>query len=557
MRHKEQIDCKLCAKFSLILNPAQLKNTICLLVFLSQCCFLLAQSDAILSLEKTTAKVTGEDFINNALTLADWLYNEGFFEKSVQWAEKAGEAAKKLKHNNYLAISLNQKAKSQMKISGKRQVMKSKAYKSFEESNAITTDAALKLDNLWHMKDLAVELDKKKDLDKIQREINLLNGSNGSGATTSSGGGLFSKRKKAQEEYERAKAQNQQLAAAVNSLSEEKASLAQQQQSLQTLIEAKETAIQNMTAAQIKQELLVSEQTRMLDSLQFAGAMDSMKLAQKDMVVLKQQAELQQKQAEIDLRNSQRKLLLAVVGLVAILGGALFLRYQTISKHNVVLSEKNSIIEAEKRRSEELLLNILPASIADELKKNGSAVARRYENASVLFTDFQGFSAISKQLSPEKLVNDLDYAFKNFDRIIGEHGLEKIKTIGDAYMCAGGLPEDGSGHPRDVVRAGLAIQRFLADWNMEKKRVGEPPFEARIGIHTGPLVAGVVGSRKFAYDIWGDTVNVASRMETTGDIGKVNISAATYSFVKDEFNCEYRGKVPAKNVGEVEMYFVS
>ncbi len=534
-----------------------MKNIICLLAFLSQCISLPAQSDAIKSLEKTTANVTGEDFINNALTLADWLYKEGFFEKSVEWAEKAGGAAQKLKHNNYLAISLNQKAKSQMKIPSKRQVMKSKAYKSFEESNLLTTDAALKLDNLSHMKDLAVELDKRKELDKIQREITLLNGGDGVGATTSSGGGLFSKRKKAQDEFEKAQAQNQQLAATVNSLAEEKATLAQQQQSLQMLIEAKETAIQSMTAAQIKQELLFSEQTRMLDSMQFAGAMDSMKLAQKDMIVQQQQAELQQKQAEIDLRSSQRNLLLALVGLVAILGGAIFFRYQTMSKHNAVLSEKNNIIEAERKRSEELLLNILPATIADELKKNGSAVARRYENASVLFTDFQGFSAISKQLSPEKLVSDLDYAFKNFDRIIGKFGLEKIKTIGDAYMCAGGLPEDGSGHPRDVVKAGLAIQQFLTDWNKEKKRIGEPPFEARIGIHTGPLVAGVVGSRKFAYDIWGDTVNVASRMETTGDIGKVNISAATYSFVKDEFKCEYRGKVPAKNVGEVEMYFVS
>lgn len=531
-----------------------MKKTIYLFAFLLQCSLLPAQSDAIKSLEKTTAKVTGEDYINNALTLADWLYNEGFFEKSVDWAGKAGETAKKLKLTNYLAISLNQKAKSQMKLPGKRQTMKSKAYKTFEESNGITTDADLKLDNLQHMKDLAVELEKKKDLEKIQREIAVLTGGD---ASVASSGGLFSKRKKAQEEIEKAQAQNQQLAATVNSLSAEKANLAKQQSSLQKLIAAKETAIQSMTAAQIKQQLLFSEQNRMLDSMQFAGAMDSMKLAQKDMVVQQQQAELQQKQAEIDLRNSQRNLLLAVVGLVALLGGALFLRYQTISKHNAVLSEKNSIIEAEKKRSEELLLNILPAAIADELKQNGAAVARRYENATVLFTDFQGFSAISKQLSPEKLVSDLDHAFKNFDRIIVAHGLEKIKTIGDAYMCAGGIPEDGSGHPRDVVNAALAIQQFLAGWNKEKKRVGEPPFEARIGIHTGPLVAGVVGSRKFAYDIWGDTVNVASRMETTGDAGKVNISAATFAFVKDDFKCEYRGKVPAKNVGEVEMYFVN
>ena len=161
----------------------------------------------------------------------------------------------------------------------------------------------------------------------------------------------------------------------------------------------------------------------------------------------------------------------------------------------------------------------------------------------------------AKQLPPDKLVHDLHHAFQNFDRIIGKYNIEKIKTIGDAYMCAGGIPDD-KGHPRDVVKAALEIQQFLNTWNKEKRKNGEPPFEARIGIHTGPLVAGVVGSRKFAYDIWGDTVNVASRMETSGEVGRVNISASTFSFVKDEFACEYRGKVPAKNVGDVEMYFV-
>ncbi len=527
---------------------------ICTLAILVSNLPLSAQSEAIKNLEGTTTKLTGEDYLNNALTLADWLYNEGFFEKSVEWADNAADAAKKLKQTSYLAISLNQRGKSQMKVPSRRDNLKNKAFKSFEESYSLTTDAELKLDNLLNMKELATQLNKKKELERIAREIAVLSGGDAS-VSTSGGGGLFSKRKKVQEDFEKAQAQNQQLSAEVNNLSEEKAKLANQQQGLQKMIAAREAAIQNMSAAQIKQQLLFSEQSRMLDSMQFAGAMDSMNLAQKEVVVQQQQAELQQKQAEIELQSSQRNLLLAIVGLVLFLGGALFFRYQTISNHNVVLSEKNRIIEEERRRSEELLLNILPASIADELKKNGAAVARRYESATVLFADFKGFSAISKQLSAEKLVFDLDYAFKNFDRIIGKHGLEKIKTIGDAYMCAGGLP-DHDGHPRDVVKAGLEIQQFLQEWNKEKRQAGELPFEARIGIHTGPLVAGVVGSRKFAYDIWGDTVNVASRMETSGEPGLVNISASTFSFIKDEFDCEYRGKVPAKNVGDVEMYFV-
>ncbi|MCU0349016.1 MAG: hypothetical protein MUC59_18905 [Saprospiraceae bacterium] len=535
-----------------------MKNILYLLLALFVSIQVTAQSDAIKNLEKTTLKQTGEDFVNNALTIADWLYAEGFYEKSVEWADKAEAAAKKLKNNAYVAISLNQKGKSQAKLPGRS---KAKAYKTFEESNELTTDADLKLDNLLNMRDLAKALDKKKDLAALEREIAVLNGGDASVTSTSSGG-LFSKRKKAQEEMEKAQAQNQQLSAAVTnlsqekeSLSKEKATLAKQRQGLQKMIAAKEAAIQNLSAEQIKQQLLFSEQSRMLDSMQYAGALDSMELAQKDMVVQQQQAELARKEAEISLKNSQRNLLLALVGLVAIFGGALFLRYLTISKHNAVLAEKNRIIEEERKRSEELLLNILPAAVATELKQNGSAQARRYDNATVLFTDFQGFSAISKQLSAEQLVSDLDYAFKHFDQIIGKYNLEKIKTIGDAYMCAGGLP-DKDGHPRDVVRAGLEIQQFLKKWNVEKRKAGESPFEARIGVHTGPLVAGVVGSRKFAYDIWGDTVNVASRMETSGEPGLVNISASTFSFVKDDFKCEYRGKVPAKNVGEVEMYFV-
>ncbi|MBI1225527.1 MAG: hypothetical protein GC192_09860 [Bacteroidetes bacterium] len=531
-----------------------MKYLICLFTSLLASSFLMAQSEAIKNLEATTAKLSGEDYINNSLTIADWLYNEGYFEKSVEWADKAATASKKLKLTNYEAISLNQWAKSQMKVPSKRDNLKNKAFRAFEDSNSLTTDADLKLDNLLNMKELAIQLGKKKDLERILREIAVLNGGD-TNIPAASEGGFFSRRKKAEAAYEMAQAQNQELTAEVNNLSDEKQKLAAQQQGLQKLIAAKEAAIKNMSAAQIKQQLLYSEQSRMLDSLHYAGAMDSMELAQKQFLVEQQQAELQVKQAEIELKNSQRNLLLAIVGFVALFGAALFFRYQTISKHNAVLSEKNRIIEAERKRSEELLLNILPASIAEELKKNGSAEARHYDSATVLFTDFKGFSAISKELTPVKLVDDLHYAFKHFDQIIGKHGLEKIKTIGDAYMCAGGLPED-DGHPSDVVKAGLEIQQFLKDWNKEKIRNGETPFEARIGIHTGPLVAGVVGSRKFAYDIWGDTVNVASRMETSGEVGRVNISASTYEQVKKNFKCEYRGKVPAKNVGEVEMYFV-
>jgi class 3 adenylate cyclase len=213
-------------------------------------------------------------------------------------------------------------------------------------------------------------------------------------------------------------------------------------------------------------------------------------------------------------------------------------------------------ISKEKKRSEELLLNILPEETADELKATGSAKTKSYESVSVLFTDFKNFTQASEILSPEELVSEINHCYSEFDKIVTKYGIEKIKTIGDAYMCAGGLPVKNNTHPVDVVKAGLEMQQFIEVNKKERQEKGLPFFELRLGVHTGPVVAGVVGTKKFAYDIWGDTVNTASRMESSGEIGKVNISGDTYNLIKDVFVCEHRGKVKAKNKGEIDMYFV-
>lgn len=215
-------------------------------------------------------------------------------------------------------------------------------------------------------------------------------------------------------------------------------------------------------------------------------------------------------------------------------------------------------ISKEKKRSEELLLNILPEEIANELKAKGETEARQMDNVTVLFTDFKGFTALSEILSPKELVRDLHECFTGFDRIIQKHGLEKIKTIGDSYMAAGGLPSPNKSHPGDAVKAALEIRQFIEEGKARKKLRGEPYFEIRIGVHTGPVVAGIVGVKKFSYDIWGDTVNTASRMESSGVPGKVNISETTYELLKDnqEFVFENRGKIMAKGKGEMNMFFV-
>jgi class 3 adenylate cyclase len=221
----------------------------------------------------------------------------------------------------------------------------------------------------------------------------------------------------------------------------------------------------------------------------------------------------------------------------------------------VVYRQRNKISKARKR-SDELLLNILPSEVAEELKHKGSADAKQFDEVTVMFTDFKGFTQISEKLSPTELVNEIHTCFKAFDNIITKHNIEKIKTIGDSYMCAGGLPVVNKTHAEDVVNAALEIQQFMHRHLEERKKSGKEIFEIRIGIHTGTVVAGIVGVKKFAYDIWGDTVNIASRMESSGEAGKVNISGTTYELVKDKFNCIHRGKIQAKNKGEIDMYFV-
>ena len=233
------------------------------------------------------------------------------------------------------------------------------------------------------------------------------------------------------------------------------------------------------------------------------------------------------------------------------------LRTIEVNEQKEEIEKQKLLLEEEKEKLETLLLNVLPESTVEELKSKGKATARNYNKVSVMFTDFKGFTKISENLKPTELVTKLDAFFVKFDGVIEKYNVEKIKTIGDAYMCAGGIPIRNKSNPVDVVLAGLEIQRVMIEFNAELKENGEPEWGLRLGIHTGIIIAGVIGVKRFAYDIWGDTVNVASRIETNGEVGKVNVSEATYEQIKDYFNCEYRGKINAKNKGDIDMYFVN
>ena len=243
-------------------------------------------------------------------------------------------------------------------------------------------------------------------------------------------------------------------------------------------------------------------------------------------------------------KNLQRNAFIGGFGLMALLAGTFFFQRNRISK--------------EKARSEELLLNILPEEVAEELKEKGESQAVQLDQVTVLFTDFKGFTSLSENLTPRELVRDLNECFSAFDKITEKYGIEKIKTIGDAYMAAGGLPVANATHAVDTINAALEMRDFIEEGKQRKIAAGKPYFEIRIGVHSGPVVAGIVGVKKFQYDIWGDTVNTASRMESSGAVGQVNMTGTTYQLVQGTPGLHFipRGKVFAKGKGEMAMYFV-
>ena len=496
---------------------------------------LLGQSQNIKNLESSLGKLKNVSYVQKKIKLSELYRKEGFHHKAVKSAQDAFTTSRKLGNEVFMAQSLLMEAEALKVRKARRDAQK--ALNNYKRAWTIlqnTKAEDLKLLTLQSIVELSNKQGNLTEAAVYQQQIAQLEGKTVTDIAE----------------------ENAELNIERDSLIQELDSIDNQNAVLDIELARKQEKIAMMTQQQVEAELLIAQQKNLVDSLKYNQIIDSIRLQQQELSLQQNDLEIKEKQAQLELQQSQRNLLIALAAIVAIVAYSFYSRYKNSKHYNKLLETKNEMITQEKKRSEELLLNILPYKVAEELKRNGNAQAREYKTASVLFADFKDFSKISKKLSPEELVQALDQCFKGFDQIITKYNLEKIKTIGDSYMVAGGLPNPDEEHVSRLVQAAFEMQTFLKTIEQDRREKGLPFFEARIGIHTGPLIAGIVGTKKFAYDVWGDTVNVASRMESACEVGKVNISANTFRKIKDEFPTEYRGKVRAKNLGLIDMYYV-
>ncbi len=503
---------------------------------------LAAQNNALQELENAAIGASGVNRVEKTIRYAEALLTAGQYDNAIKWAEDAADFAKKIREPKLRAIALNRQGKAMM-LAGKR-----KSAGRFEQSNEILADLgnplpALMQENLGYLRQLALWDGDKRELAKIDAQIDQLRGA--PVALTSPpkpvAPALEAPVTKAELRQELAALQ-QKLTPTSKASDQEKERFLQENKMLQAELAAKEVEINQMTEEQMKASMILLQHRYLLDSLDHKFGMDSLAIANSDLALR-------------EAKSSRGFYWAGLIALFLLAGGSMF-SYIKARQYAKTLEVKNTVIREEQQRSENLLLNILPALIADELKAKGRTTARPFEDVGVLFADFVGFSQIAEQMTAQQLVSDLDTCFQAFDAIIVRYGLEKIKTIGDCYMCASGLPNGGGSQMRAMADAAMAIQQWLTDWNQARDTQGLPRYDARIGIHRGPVIAGVVGSKKFAFDIWGDTVNIAARIEQAGESGRVNISGEAYEIIKEYYPCQYRGKVAAKNKGEIDMYFI-
>jgi len=527
-----------------------MKNILCLLLVCSSLFTtgLFGQTELLQSLQGEAKAASGVARVEKYIALSEAYMQAGDFSKAQDAASEAEDFAKRMKTPELRAVALNLQGKALM-ASGKRGAFGGgKPAPRFEQSYEIlkqirSGNKALMLDNLQNLRTLAAKSGKSSEVAEIDGRIAKLEGRSPESPGSESNPlppGL-------EEQINRIAEQNSDFAKQLEKLQVGNNKSATPDQAnkyreMQMQLAQSMARIDEMSNEQMQDALFIAEQRTMLDSLMFQTISDSLSLTIYE--------------SNLKVAESTRKFNIAAMIALLLLTGGSFFSYFRARQNAKILEAKNKIIREEQQRSDNLLLNILPALVADELKKLGRTNARYFEDVCVLFADFVGFSKIAEKLTPQQLVTELDTCFQAFDQIMAKYSLEKIKTIGDAYMVAGGLADGDGNKLRDMIEAARDMQMWLHEWNIERDKKGLPRFDARIGIHRGPVVAGVVGSKKFAFDIWGDTVNIAARIEQASEGGKINISGEVYNIIKGDFPCHYRGKIAAKNKGEIDMYFV-
>ena len=539
---------------------------------------LAGQSEAD-KLSNQLNKLSGSKHISTAFRAAELYMDAGNFDEAIKMTEKAEREAKKIGQKETMALIYQKKAELIIQRTPSVKKYSDKAYKALKSSLENTKTRSVEQENVDLLYDLLPRVKDNKLSNRISKLLSQTN-SRIEGYEIAAANKnkeeeerAFKKRSKSElfDDFEELESEKERLENERNTISQERTLLAKSvvdlekaTSNLNNLISSRQRQINQMTKKQQEAEAVIEFNKRMVDSLKFEAWRDSVALTSQQALIERQEQdivfqeqELQLANTEIQLRDSQRKLYLALGGIVLLLAGLMFWRFKEMKKYNDQLEAKNEIIKAEMLKSDKLLLNILPADVASELKTNGKVKTQFFDSATVLFSDFVQFSKIAASVSAEDLIEELDFIFSEFDKILKKHNVEKIKTIGDAYMCVGGVPKKSDGHAKRVANVAFEMQEFLETYNQDRKAKDLPEFQTRIGLHSGSLIAGVVGTSKFVYDVWGDTVNAADRMQSAGKAGLVNVSAATYELLKDEFEGEYRGKLQIKNMNDMEAYFIS
>ncbi len=495
----------------------------------------------------------GSAFINKAVGIAEDFGVQGNNSECLKYFDKAIDAAARTKNQSTVAVvAIRKSAFITSRLPHSDDYVKS-SFKSIKKALS-NNDNPIVISQLGEalgkLRPRATEQklvnDIQKELDKISDRVEV---------TAQKKFNQLSK-EEAFDLVENIKSTQQGLQQSQFLLQTEVSKLADIQDRLNRDLDSKSSLLNQMTKEKLEAQALIEYNRRLIDSMSFEAELDSMDLVYQQSLIKEQKSDLKWQESQLILKNSQRNLFLALSAIVLLTALMVFMKWRASAKFNEELRQKNLEIAEEKEESERLLLNILPKNVAKELKEKGHVSTQYFDQVSVMFADFVGFSQISKRLSPAELVETLDSLFNAFDTIVEKYSIEKIKTIGDEYMCACGVPVPQNDNAGKTTTAAIEIQDFIKKWNEDRKDLGLPEFNIRIGIHTGPIITGVVGKHKFAYDIWGDTVNIASRLESASQPGMINISEDTAALLADKYKLKSRGKVEVKNMDPLEMYYV-